>query len=108
MVSFSVAPRWVIPPPKEVSIESGQLLHLKCVPEGRPTPIVTWTKIASNIELNTYSFPNGSLIITNISKSHEGEYVCNASNKIGLNIDNVVKIHVIGKNMGICSQSQSS
>ena len=66
-------------PPKELTPMLGSTVQLACAAESDLRPTITWTKDGK------YSLPvllNGTLIIHNITKSHEGSYTCKATNAL--------------------------
>ena len=73
--------RFKVRPPQEVT--SGSTLRLPCVAESDLRPRITW------IRNGKYSLPkeffvllNGTLVIQNIKKSHQGFYTCRATNAV--------------------------
>ena len=75
--------RFKVRPPQNVTPVIGSSVHLPCLAESDLKPIITWTKdgkfllpVESNVLLN------GTLLIKNIKKSHEGTYTCRATNAL--------------------------
>lgn len=58
----------------EVVAEGGNVT-LKCLSEGNPPPIMTWTRLSDN---SVVTMP-----LTNIRKQDAGEYRCTADNGVG-------------------------
>ena len=80
-------------PPQEVSPVIGSTIRLPCMAESDLKPTTTWTKdgeslllVASNVLMN------GTLVLQNIKKSHEGSYTCRAINAL-TTIEAKVKIN---------------
>ncbi|XP_059170575.1 basement membrane-specific heparan sulfate proteoglycan core protein-like [Physella acuta] len=54
------------------------------VTEGRPTPVVTWTRAGGQrFTSRTRLFENGTIAFTNITSAEQGEYMCTATNQAG-------------------------
>ncbi|XP_022796335.1 uncharacterized protein LOC111334787 [Stylophora pistillata] len=76
-------------PPKELTPMLGSTVQLACAAESDLKPTVTWTKDGKS------SLPvllNGTLLIHNITRSHEGNYTCRATNALTI-IEAKVKIN---------------
>ena len=75
--------RFKVLPPQKVTPVIGLSVHLPCVAESDLKTTIAWTKdgnlllpVESNVLLN------GTLLIENIKKSHEGTYTCRATNAL--------------------------
>ena len=80
-------------PPQEVTPVTGSSVHLPCVVESDLKPIITWTKDGKIVLPAESSFlQNGTLLMQNIKKSHEGSFTCRASNALST-IEAKVKIN---------------
>ncbi|XP_068677031.1 roundabout homolog 1-like [Montipora foliosa] len=67
-------------PPNKVTIASfGSTVRLPCATESELRTTITWTKDGKS-SLPSYS--NGTLVLENIKKSHEGSYTCRATNAL--------------------------
>ncbi|KAL9975071.1 hypothetical protein ACROYT_G012187 [Oculina patagonica] len=85
--------RFKVRPPQEVTPVIGSSVHLPCVAESDPRPTVVWTKDGkSSIPVESNVLLNGTLVIENIKKSHEGSYICRATNAL-TTIEAKVKIN---------------
>ena len=85
--------RFKVRPPQEVTPVIGLSLHLPCVAESELKPTVTWTKDGkSSLPVECNVLQNGTLVINNIKKSHEGSYTCRATNAL-TTIEAKVKIN---------------
>ncbi|KAG8174641.1 hypothetical protein JTE90_019623 [Oedothorax gibbosus] len=98
-----VPPSWSLLP-SDTDASSGESLMMNCNGNGRPDPIVTWSKMQggnSDFILTSGTgyviFSNGSLYFESISKENEGVYKCNVSNGIGNSLGKDVMLKVIGK-----------
>lgn len=66
--------------PQSVSVSTGQDIILHCQATGPPLPVVQWVRLSSNQVIPT----NGTLFIANSSLSDAGDYLCVASNDVGV------------------------
>ena len=67
---------------------------LPCLAESDLKTIITWTKDGkSSLPVDSDVLQNGTLILRNIKKSHEGSYTCKATNAL-TTIETKVKINV--------------
>ena len=70
-------------PPQEVTPGIGLTVRLPCVGEMDPKPTITWTKDGkSSLPVDSHILLNGTLVLQNIKKSHEGYYTCRATNAL--------------------------
>jgi len=75
--------RFKVRPPQEVTPVIGSSVHLPCVAESDLKKTIAWTKDGKSLLPVESSFlPNGTLLIKNIKKSHEGSYTCRAANAV--------------------------
>ena len=58
---------------------------IECIATGLPTPSVKWVRLNGTDSTNTTVSNNGILIINNSSLSDTGDYVCVATNIVGIN-----------------------
>ena len=76
------------------NITEGRDLVLRCSSDGRPLPIVTWSKM----KFSNITFPPGhQLRIRNISRTEAGVYICTAANGIGQNANAKIDVNVLCK-----------
>ncbi|KAL5480076.1 hypothetical protein EMCRGX_G023697 [Ephydatia muelleri] len=75
--------------PIDVSAPIGSALSLHCQANGSPAPQITW--LFNNHPLllfgsgdNMVAYDNGTLLITVLTRSDLGEYICTARNTVGL------------------------
>ena len=60
-------------PPQEVTPVFGSSVHLPCVAESDLKPTIAWTKDSkTSLPVESTVLQNGTMLITNIKKSHEG------------------------------------
>ena len=82
---FAVQPYFRSRPPNVTAITRGGRFSVHCDIGGRPKPIVTWTHgnldLIQNISSRLYSFPNGTLLISEVVESDYGTYLCHAESK---------------------------
>ena len=89
--------RFKIRPPQELTPMiniSARTLRLPCLAESDLKPTITWTKDGKpSLPVDSDVLQNGTLILRNIKKSHEGSYTCRATNAL-TTIETKVKINV--------------
>ena len=70
-------------PPRMVTPFIGSTLRFPCVAESDLRPSITWTKDGmSQLLVSSNVLTNGTLVLTNIKKSHQGSYTCRATNAL--------------------------
>ena len=75
--------RFKVRPPQEVTPVIGTTIRLPCVAESNLRPTITWTKDGkSSLPVDSNVLLNGTLVLQNIKKSHEGYYTCRATNAL--------------------------
>ena len=75
--------RFKVHPPKEVTPGIGSTVHLPCVAKSDLRTTITWTKDGKSLlPVDSHVLLNGTLLLQNIKKSHEGYYTCRASNPL--------------------------
>ena len=85
--------RFKVRPPQEVTPVIGSTVYLPCLAESDLSPTTYWRKEGkSSLSLDSNVLLNGTLVLQNIKKSHEGSYVCRASNALA-RIEAKVKIN---------------
>ena len=88
--------RFKVSPPREVTPVIGYTVHLPCLAESDLSPTTYWRKEGkSSLFLDFNVLLNGTLVLQNIKKSHEGSYICRASNPL-TTIEAKVKINSPG------------
>ena len=86
---FKVRPPQALTPMIDVAT-----VPLPCLAESDLKTIITWTKDGkSSLPVDSDVWQNGTLILRNIKKSHEGSYTCKATNAL-TTIETKVKISV--------------
>ena len=83
LVMFSPL-RFKVRPPQEVTAASfGSTLRLPCVAESDLRPRITWTRDGKfSLPGQFFVLQNGTLVIQNIKKLHQGYYTCRATNAV--------------------------
>ena len=85
--------RFKVRPPQQVTPFTGHTVHLPCSAESDLSPTTYWRKEGkSSLSLDSNVLSNGTLVLHNIKKSHEGSYICRASNALAT-IEAKVKIN---------------
>ena len=76
--------RFKVRPPQEVtSARFGSTLRLPCVAESDLRPRITWARDGKfSLPDEFFVLLNGTLVIQNIKKSHQGFYTCRATNAV--------------------------
>ena len=76
--------RFKVRPPQEVSsARFGSTLRLACVAESDLRPRITWIRDGKfSLPGEFFVLQNGTLVIQNIKKSHQGFYTCRATNAV--------------------------
>ncbi|XP_026843878.1 Down syndrome cell adhesion molecule-like protein Dscam2 [Drosophila persimilis] len=108
VLSVSVPPRWVLKPTDQDAI-LGNLVIMSCTADGFPEPTVQWKQSIGDSgeyrELNygvsngnshsvIETHANGSLIISKVGREHEGHYLCQANNGIGVGLSTLIKLTI--------------
>ena len=76
-LKFEVSPSQYLTP------AIGCALSLPCVPKSSLRTTITWEKDGkSPLPIDSNVLPNGTLVLQNIKKSHEGTYTCTATNAL--------------------------
>ena len=85
--------RFKVRPPQQVTPFTGHTVHLPCSAESDLSPTTYWRKEGkSSLSLDSNVLWNGTLVLHNVKKSHEGSYICRASNPL-TTIEAKVKIN---------------
>ena len=75
--------RFKVRPPHEVTPLSGFNVRLPCLAESDLKPTVSWKKEGKLLlPADTYVLTNGTLLFRDIKKSHQGTYICRATNAL--------------------------
>ena len=82
-----------IRPPQEITPLIGSTLRLPCVAASDLRTTISWGKDRkSSLPAASYFLPNGTLLLQNIKRSHQGTYICRATNAL-TTIEAKVKIN---------------
>ena len=85
--------RFKVRPPQQVTPVLGSTVHLPCSAESDLSPTTYWRKEGKSLlSLDSNVLSNGTLVLQNIKKSHEGSYICRASNALAT-VEAKVKIN---------------
>ena len=75
--------KFEVSPPQEVTPHVGSTVKFSCVAKSDLRPVITWEKdIKSRLPVDSNILPNGTLVLHNIQKSHQGTYTCMATNAL--------------------------
>ncbi|MEQ2221121.1 hypothetical protein ILYODFUR_012472, partial [Ilyodon furcidens] len=77
------APRALVPEPLMVVVE-GRTATLRCDAYGFPSPVITWSKLRSDLPWR-HKVVNNSLVLPAVGRQDSGEYICSAKNNMGTN-----------------------
>ncbi|MCI4380958.1 hypothetical protein PGIGA_G00245980 [Pangasianodon gigas] len=75
-------PLFRVSPRAEYLQEVGRKLIIPCQAHGDPPPNITWTKVRSTPSSPFTVLSNGSLVLHPLSKNHQGEWECHATNSV--------------------------
>ncbi|XP_050665035.1 cell adhesion molecule Dscam2 isoform X2 [Leptidea sinapis] len=98
----NVPPRWILEP-TDKAFAQGSDAKVECKADGFPKPQVTWKRAEGetpgdykDLKPNNpnVKVEDGTLAITNIQKTNEGYYLCEAVNGIGSGLSAVILISV--------------
>ncbi|KAK2560792.1 Contactin-associated protein 1 [Acropora cervicornis] len=75
--------KFEVSPPQEVTPYVGSTVSFSCVAKSDLRPVITWEKdIKSRLPVDSNILPNGTLVLHNIQKSHQGTYTCITTNAL--------------------------
>ena len=75
--------RFKVLPPRVVTPSIGYTIRFPCVAESDLRPSITWKKDGmSSLPETSDVHRNGTLVLANIKKSHQGSYTCRATNAL--------------------------
>ena len=75
--------KFKVRPPQEVTPHAPDSLYVPCTAESDLRTTITWTKDGmSSLPVESNVLQNGTLVINNIRKSHQGNYTCRATNAL--------------------------
>ena len=76
-----------------VVVKGDPSITLKCIADGEPTPIITWTKVYANGS-DSAVLGTGNQFVLETYKNNSGTYRCTAHNGIGTAPNRTVKVEV--------------
>lgn len=88
-------PVFNLTPPLEMVKSEGEVLLLRCLATGRPTPVMSWLKDGYPMwnGQDGVRTSGGQLAISDLKKSHAGKYACLAQNVVDL-IETTTIVHI--------------
>ena len=87
--------KFKVRPPQEVTPYPSDSLYVPCTAESDLSTKITWTKDGmSSLPVESNVLQNGTLVINDIRKSHQGDYTCRATNAL-TTIEAKVKIKLL-------------
>lgn len=97
--NFPVKPTIISPPERQVQINAGETLTLRCTARGAPAPYINWRlnwghicgdgsdngrcSMAQSLDTNDPTLITGTLTIRNVNANDAGAYSCEALNNQG-------------------------
>lgn len=66
-----------------VLAEKGDEVSLSCVGEGKPEPVITWTRVGKHLPDGSTTVVASELVYPNVNRHHAGIYMCAANNGYG-------------------------
>ena len=102
--------RFKVLPPRVVTPLFGYTIRFPCVAESDLRPSITWKKDGmSSLPETSNVHRNGTLVLANIKKSHQGSYTCRATNAL-TTIEATVQVNspVEAASCSVISQQSSS
>ena len=95
--------QFTIRPPTQLTAMIGSAVQLPCVAESDLAPTVTWMKDGKpSLPVDSSILQNHTLVISSVTKSHEGSYSCKASNAVS-SIQASVHVQVKSTTLPSCS-----
>ncbi|XP_064472105.1 cell adhesion molecule Dscam1-like isoform X2 [Ornithodoros turicata] len=97
-----VPPHW-LKEPVDTSAVEGRSVNMDCMADGHPAPRVTWqrglepssTEYRQILSGPDYQvFENGTLRISQVQRSDQGSYLCQAANGVGTGLSTVIQLKV--------------
>ncbi|XP_076831299.1 inactive tyrosine-protein kinase 7 [Brachyhypopomus gauderio] len=85
--------------PEYTTVYQGHTAMLHCQPTGDPPPYIQWMvkdKALSFISGRLQKMPNGTLVISDVTKDDTGQYTCIAGNSCSIR-DRMTKLYVVDK-----------
>ncbi|XP_076306897.1 cell adhesion molecule Dscam1-like isoform X8 [Tachypleus tridentatus] len=80
--------------PSDLEATIGKDVTFNCEADGIPIPEVTWSQSGINVKMLSQQKGTNVLKLKNITKNHEGYYLCEASNGVGENLQKIVQLFV--------------
>lgn len=107
-LAHTVPPRWIVEPADQSAILGHQVV-ITCQADGFPQSSVVW-KQSIGEQTGEYrelsyagggnnggplqTFSNGTLLITNVTRHNQGDYLCQANNGIGAGLSKLIRLTV--------------
>ena len=90
-------PRFIVKPPAKVVARLVATLKLNCSATGDPQPVISWKKQGSHLPVGRSQQMNGALVIRDIIKKDQGNYICVAISAGVVNVEAVTYVEVKGR-----------
>ena len=88
--------------PMSIKVAQGDMAVLKCAaPKANPEPVISWMKNGDYLDPASSKrirmSESGNLVIRDVEKSDDGDYVCRAENMVGSRDSDVAHLSVHGE-----------
>ena len=110
LLSLAVPPRWIVEPTDQSAVLGHQVV-ITCQADGFPQPSVVWKQAigeqtgeyreltyggggGSSSSATLQTFSNGTLLIPNVTRHNQGDFLCQANNGIGAGLSKLIRLTV--------------
>ena len=90
-------PRFTVKPPGKVVARLEDTLTLNCSATGDPQPVISWKKQGSQLPVGRSQQMNGALVIRDMIKNDQGNYICVATSAGVLSVETGTNVEVKGR-----------
>ncbi|XP_050439437.1 opioid-binding protein/cell adhesion molecule homolog isoform X2 [Adelges cooleyi] len=79
----------------KVCVKSGMSVTLECNATGNPKPTITWIRKNDMLPCGKDSATGSTYTVNNVRRTHDGVYICSASNNIGEPVTEQIDLKVM-------------
>ena len=90
-------PRFTVKPPWKVVARLEDTLTLNCSATGDPQPVISWKKQGSQLPVGRSQQMNGALVIRDIIKNDQGNYICAATSAGVFDVETGTNVEIKGR-----------